>query len=113
MLNEMRRLSMEDSVYALNVIIAAVSVALVHIQKDKAKADSAAAAAAASTASSATATAASASDASSSAASAYEERLEFLERLNRGIAVEFLEMSDMRRAYQAYKRSKGIYVKSL
>ena len=104
MLDEMRRLSIEDSLYFLNVIVAGISIALIHAQKLNRKRSQTAADAATSASAAALASNAAAADA---ATTAYEERLEFVEKLNRGTAVEFLEMSDMTGAYQAYKRSKG------
>ena len=88
MLGEMRRLSWNDPAYALSILNAGITVAFIHgnnlrhgrVDRPEEAVDSDA---------------------------LLEERFDLLERLNRGVAVEFLEMSDMRRAYEAYKRSKG------
>ena len=98
MLGEMRRLSWEDPAYALNVIIAGITIALIHGNKLKNAVDDHKGGNEGVTA----------KDTGSVSSDVIEDRLEFLERLNRGTAVEFLEMSDMRRAYEAYKRSKGL-----
>lgn len=84
MLAEMKRLTLEDPQYVLHVIVAAILVALVHGKKQQRNNESA------------------------EMAKDLAAKFEFLERLNRGTAVEFLELSDMRHAYAAYKRSKGI-----
>ena len=87
----MRCLSWNDPIYALSILNAGITIAFIHgnnLRNRRRRVDGP-------------------EETVDEADALFEERFDFLERLNRGVAVEFLEISDMRRAYEAYKRSKG------